>query len=601
MSSFYIKLQDDYYAQMHSYLKDTLHVKVPIVGTQLNIGPADMVVQSKMDYVDNHCYWDQSSMTSLINWNIDNTPMVRSNSGGTIAPGMCAVPAKGKPFMISEYNHAFPNRYQSEGPLFMTAYSSFHDVDGFMFCFYYSPHPATPSSDWEDWQRDWIEDWFSIHHNSAMMTLMPSCALAYRNGMISKARQTLLVNYAPDDYLLLPRNNFGRYWETIFADKMLALTHAVRTNSFTSTTPFDASTLPAAPTNPYVTDTKEITWNTDGLLSVVSNKFVGATGFLNNFINQSIGPLTIKSASGFGTFTWISLTSDSLQKTLRSLLTISTRSQNTGMVWDGTTTVHDNWGTSPTTVEPLALSLQLSMTADSIRVYPLDTYGRETKGYTTYHPSSPNTYAITIDQSQSKSMWFGIEKFKDNMIPFLNFRVPAALDTISKNNPKTFSVSVTAPTGDQVTYVWKVNNVVVKSGPDSSYTTTFTDPVNTPESVTVVFSIPSGLKDSTTWNLTIITAVVERELIPKEFALGQNYPNPFNPSTTIRYELPTRSHVVLKVYNLLGQEVATLVDEKIEAGRYKVVWDAIAHPSGVYYYRLQAGFFTETKKLVLLK
>jgi hypothetical protein len=271
------------------------------------------------------------------------------------------------------------------------------------------------------------------------------------------------------------------------------------------------------------------------------------------------------------------------------------------MVWDGTTTVHDNWGTSPTTVEPLALSLQLSMTADSIRVYPLDTYGRETKGYTTYHPSSPNTYAITIDQSQSKSMWFGIEKFKDNMIPFLNFRVPAALDTISKNNPKTFSVSVTAPTGDQVTYVWKVNNVVVKSGPDSSYTTTFTDPVNTPESVTVVFSIPSGLKDSTTWNLTIITAVVERELIPKEFALGQNYPNPFNPSTTIRYELPTRSHVVLKVYNLLGQEVATLVDEKIEAGRYKVVWDAIAHPSGVYYYRLQAGSFTETKKLVLLK
>jgi hypothetical protein len=59
--------------------------------------------------------------------------------------------------------------------------------------------------------------------------------------------------------------------------------------------------------------------------------------------------------------------------------------------------------------------------------------------------------------------------------------------------------------------------------------------------------------------------------------------------------------VVLKVYNLLGQEVATLVDEKIEAGRYKVVWDAIAHPSGVYYYRLQAGSFTETKKLVLLK
>jgi hypothetical protein len=602
MSSFYIKLQDDYYAQMHSFLKDTLHVKVPIVGTNINIGPADMVVQSKLDYVDNHSYWDDRQFTSAsqtTDWYITNTPMVNSEGGGTIGQSMCAVPAKGKPYMISEYNHTFPNRYLSEEMLFIIAYSSFHDVGGFMFHCYRGYSENNGYGD--HWENDRIFDFFNIHRNSALMALMPSCALAYRTGMISKARQTLLIDYAPDDYLLLPRNNFGRWWETVFMDKKLALTYAVRTNSFTSSVPFNASSLPPLPTNPYVTDTKEITWNTDGLLSVASNKFVGATGFLNNFINQSIGPLTIKSASGFGTFTWISLTSDSLQRTLRSLLTISTRAQNTGMIWDGTTTVHDHWGTSPTTIEPLVLSLQLSIQADSIRIYPLDTIGRETRGFATYLPSPANTFTINIDQSVSRSMWFGIEKFKDNIMPFLNFRLPASQDTASRNISHTFSVSVTAPTGDQVTYVWKVNNTVMKSGPDSSYTTTFSDPVNTPKSVSVIFSIPSGLKDSTTWNLTIITGVAEKQLIPKEFSLAQNYPNPFNPSTTIKYDLPVTSRVVLRVYDVLGRVVLTLVDGIIPAGYHEVVVNSDKLSSGIYFYRIEAGSFRETKKLVLAR
>jgi hypothetical protein len=85
------------------------------------------------------------------------------------------------------------------------------------------------------------------------------------------------------------------------------------------------------------------------------------------------------------------------------------------------------------------------------------------------------------------------------------------------------------------------------------------------------------------------------------FELFQNFPNPFNPSTTIRYVLPHASHVTLKVYNTLAQEVATLVNETKPAGVYTVQFDAAGLASGVYFYRLQAGDFVHTKRLIVLK
>ena len=89
--------------------------------------------------------------------------------------------------------------------------------------------------------------------------------------------------------------------------------------------------------------------------------------------------------------------------------------------------------------------------------------------------------------------------------------------------------------------------------------------------------------------------------VPFAYALEQNYPNPFNPTTTIRYGLPNRSHVTLTVFNTLGQAVAVLQNGEQETGYHEVKCDGSRLSSGVYFYRLQAGVYLDTKKLILTK
>jgi hypothetical protein len=89
--------------------------------------------------------------------------------------------------------------------------------------------------------------------------------------------------------------------------------------------------------------------------------------------------------------------------------------------------------------------------------------------------------------------------------------------------------------------------------------------------------------------------------LPNQYTLEQNYPNPFNPTTTIEFKLPETSHVTLKVYDILGREVASLVNEVKSSGNYKINFNAGNLASGVYFYRIEAGKFIATKKLLLLK
>jgi len=160
-----------------------------------------------------------------------------------------------------------------------------------------------------------------------------------------------------------------------------------------------------------------------------------------------------------------------------------------------------------------------------------------------------------------------------------------------------------------------VDGTFQDDGCDGKATPIYTAPGNAGEEVTIYLGLKAGSYSDEVLSFDIL--VDEVSLVPfdtsatgmendptavlNSYQLHQNYPNPFNPITVISYQLAVGSEVELSVYNTLGQKIAALVSEKQQAGKHQVSWDASGHISGIYYYRLQTGRYSETKKLLFLK
>jgi hypothetical protein len=126
--------------------------------------------------------------------------------------------------------------------------------------------------------------------------------------------------------------------------------------------------------------------------------------------------------------------------------------------------------------------------------------------------------------------------------------------------------------------------------------------VNTDISGSGSFTIPDALDQlKIIVNYSNTTDVNDEQLHPVDFNLLQNYPNPFNPSTIIRYSIPDNQFVSLKVYDILGKEVTTLINEEVSAGTYNINFNGNGLTSGIYFYSIKAGAFTETKSMILMK
>ena len=404
LAEFYIKLQTDYYTGMADFLRNTLDVKVPITGTNALGGLYEIKSAENLDYIDDHAYWNHPRYPdgwSTTNWIIPNKPMVGDDYLGTIIELFGGLAKANKPYTVSEYNHPSPNIYQAEMVPILASYGSFHGTDGLMFFQYNGGNPA-------NWWSDQVDGFFNLRANPAVMSLFPVFAKAYRDFMIQEDNTPVLANYTEEYIYSLPQfDDHNRWWPYLPYDNSLALTKSIRTGDLNSSSVQLPSESPGD--SPYQTSTGEIVFDHDlQLVHTQAAKIESLAGKLDNANQITSGKMHV-SGEEHGVVSWISLSEKSLDKTQKSLLAISSRFQNTGMIWDGTTTIHDDWGNAPTEMMPLNLDIQLDIVADSIHLYPLDGKGDIMESIT-YLPQN-GKFQFNIDQNQLQTLWFGIEAF----------------------------------------------------------------------------------------------------------------------------------------------------------------------------------------------
>ncbi|MEJ2104604.1 MAG: prolyl oligopeptidase family serine peptidase [Ignavibacteriaceae bacterium] len=201
---------------------------------------------------------------------------------------------------------------------------------------------------------------------------------------------------------------------------------------------------------------------------------------------------------------------------------------------------------------------------------------------------------------------------------------PLSVDSVDISYNSTFNFYNVLPYVKNNSSVTTISNAVIELVCNDPWITTISSPQNLPDIppgsvvttpgyflVSVDSTFPGffnfkfnvSMDGLTYWSdsTSIIVGVEDVEKLPTNYALSQNYPNPFNPSTNISYSITQYGLVTIKVYNTLGEEVATLVNEEKPAGTYELTWNAANLSSGVYFYQLMAGDFIQTKKMILLR
>lgn len=407
MAEFYIHLQKSFMEDMRRFLINDLGVKAPVTGTNALVGIQEGLEHEQMDYYDDHNYWDHPSFPGIAwdpnNWLVQNKSPLKDSNFSAITNALNGIPLVDKPYTISEYNQPFPNRFRSEMAHEWAAYGSFHGMDGLMF-FEYSGDAENKAS------LDFIPGFFNTARDPSVMAHFPACAFAYRNGLISSAKQPILVNYSKNDiYNSFEKDNQGRWGKYVPYDLRLQLTHSIRTKTYNSTTNYTPSVLPPPSSNIFETDTKETVLNTlKGVLTTQTPQFVGVTGFLNEANNTVLKDLTLKSGSDFGSLTWLSINKKTLADSDTSLITLAGLTQNTGMVWNtANTSVGSSWGNAPTRVLPLEVALQLHINADNIDVHMLSPTGQSLLSKN-IKPTIKGTFDLTLSQSTDKTLWYSI-------------------------------------------------------------------------------------------------------------------------------------------------------------------------------------------------
>jgi hypothetical protein len=417
LAIFYNGLQKKFLDNMRQFLKDSVGVLAPITGNNAFTGIQEGWQNDSLDYYDDHSYWDHPSFPGMgwdpNNWLINNTPLVRQPGLDAIPSALSGIGLHNKPFTVSEYNHASPNRYRVEMVPAIAAYGAFHGMDGLMFFEYNGGGPTS-------WNDEATDNFFSLYRDHSVMGHFPAAAHAYRQALIAEG-QPLLVNFSEDDvYNSYRYDNTGRWGKYTPYDKRLQLTHSLRAGTYRHPQDFSAQTLPAPQSGLFTTSTNETRLNTTtGLLTTATPRYASMTGFLNNTANTAAGPMTLVSANNFAAISWVSLNEKPLATGDTSFLVLSAVQQNAGMQWGpGNNTVGSNWGTAPSSQFPLAVTLRFNITGNCLLVHLLDGTGQR-KATKVATAVAPNVFEVTFDQQADQTLWYALEMLKPDAVEWM--------------------------------------------------------------------------------------------------------------------------------------------------------------------------------------
>ena len=370
--------EDRYWQSMYRFLKDELKVKVPVTGTIVGCTPPNLM--AKMDWVDTHSYWEHPNFPHKPwdsgDWIVNNKSMV-SERGGTF-PGLALKRVVGKPHACTEYNHAAPNTYGSEGFLILAAYAALQDWDAI----YAYAYAHTRASGWDLRQ---ISSFFDIDQHPTKMATMPAVAAMFLRGDVKAARQLVVGEMGAEKeadllrrasaWSLVDAANVGVPREASLIHRVALATEGVRPPAG-ALRPDEAK----VEGNEFRSDTGELLWNLSsakrGVITVNTPKSKAVIGY-GGGKKFALGDMTIEPGQGLQDG-WSAISATDMDGKGRWLVTVTGYAANTDMKWHNAekNTVGRDWGHAPSRVEGVPVKITLASAAARVEAWSLDERGQ---------------------------------------------------------------------------------------------------------------------------------------------------------------------------------------------------------------------------------
>ncbi|MFP4164974.1 MAG: carbohydrate binding domain-containing protein [Chitinispirillaceae bacterium] len=405
---FYFDLEGKYISTMTSFLKDSLGIKVPVTFTNNYYGLASVYSQSRADYMDAHLYWDHPHYPngwSDIDWTIKNKPMVKDPYGATIN-SLVLSKVDGKPLVLSEYNHPYPQSYQCEAPGLIYAYSGFHDLDGVIWHAYIDYH--------QRYDQQYQDLFFDVGMNPVVMTQM-LLSVPFRSGRIDSAVETISASYTEETVFENTRIYKDR--PVVNIEGKSDNTTGFLENSFAHGS-FDAEQTGLTgdlsdPGMNIASSTGELEWDgNNGVFTVDNPYWHGAVGFLGgreiSLSRMGISEVTTTNDEDFAAVHLISMDSLEIASSKRMLLLASARIENKGLEWNSSQTGLVNHGGDHILCEPVRGRVALKGAKDSIHVYALDPRGERMEKLEVNFSGDSAVFGLN-----SNTLWYEISNAGD--------------------------------------------------------------------------------------------------------------------------------------------------------------------------------------------